>query len=59
MPQQRVEVDYKKHIDTLETKRGHLMGQKLQLEKKIRELHESQRAKAEEEVLKKELNMGK
>ncbi|KAL2444208.1 hypothetical protein ABEF95_015892 [Exophiala dermatitidis] len=51
--------DYAKYIQTLETKRGHLLGQKIQLERKIQDLHESQRRRAEEEAIKKELGMKK
>ncbi|KAJ4577055.1 hypothetical protein HRR81_003509 [Exophiala dermatitidis] len=54
-----VKPDYAKYIQTLETKRGHLLGQKIQLERKIQDLHESQRRRAEEEAIKKELGMKK
>ncbi len=43
-------VEYAKLIQTLETKRGHLIGQKIQLERKIQDLHEAQRKQAQEEA---------
>ncbi|KAK5467651.1 hypothetical protein LTS15_000624 [Exophiala xenobiotica] len=51
------EVDYKQAIQTLETKRGHLIQQKIQLERKIQDLRQSQKLQAEEEQSKKELNL--
>jgi len=55
--QQPQEVDYKQAIQTLETKRGHLITQKIQLERKIQDLRQSQKLQAEEEQSKKELNL--
>ncbi|EXJ88349.1 hypothetical protein A1O1_05279 [Capronia coronata CBS 617.96] len=57
--QQSTMAEYAKSIQALETKRGHLIGQKIQLEGKIRELRESQRRRAEEEAEKKEFEMNK
>ncbi|EXJ78327.1 hypothetical protein A1O3_09488 [Capronia epimyces CBS 606.96] len=57
--QQNEQPDYAKSIQTLETKRGHLIGQKIQLERKIQELRDSQRRRAEEEAEKKEFRMNK
>ncbi|KAI1618299.1 hypothetical protein EDD36DRAFT_459950 [Exophiala viscosa] len=54
---QPVPTDYSKPIQTLETKRGHLMTQKIQLERKIQDLHKSQHEKAEEEQIKKEIGL--
>jgi predicted GIY-YIG superfamily endonuclease len=51
------EVDYRQAIQTLETKRGHLIQQKIQLERKIQDLRQSQKLQAEEEQSKKELNL--
>ncbi|KAK5274146.1 hypothetical protein LTR99_000598 [Exophiala xenobiotica] len=51
------EVDYRQAIQTLETKRGHLIQQKVQLERKIQDLRQSQKLQAEEEQSKKELNL--
>jgi len=55
--QQPREVDYKQAIQTLETKRGHLITQKIQLERKIQDLRQSQKLQAEEEQSKKELDL--
>ncbi|KAK4936189.1 hypothetical protein LTR10_022890 [Elasticomyces elasticus] len=55
--EQPVPTDYSEAIQTLETKRGHLMTQKIQLERKIQDLHISQHEKAEEQQIKKELGM--
>ncbi len=55
--QQPQGVDYKQAIQTLETKRGHLITQKIQLERKIQDLRQSQKLQAEEEQSKKELSL--
>jgi predicted RNase H-like nuclease (RuvC/YqgF family) len=52
-------VEYGKLIQTLETKRAHLLGQKIQLETKVRELHEAQRRKAQEEEVQDKLNLSR
>ncbi|KAJ9628205.1 hypothetical protein H2204_009465 [Knufia peltigerae] len=55
-PQLAQGVDYSQAIQTLETKRGHLVAQKLQLERRINDLHETRRRRqqAEEEEQEKE-----
>ena len=51
------EVDYNKTIGMLESRRGHLIAQKVGLETKIQDFRESQRRKAEEEKEMKELGL--
>jgi hypothetical protein len=53
------QTEYQKSIDTLQTKRAHLLGQKIQLEGKIQALHQSQREKAEEEADRKRFKLNR
>ncbi|KIW16791.1 hypothetical protein PV08_03981 [Exophiala spinifera] len=43
-------VDYSQALQTLETKRGHLMAQKMQLERRINDLHETRRRRQQQQA---------